>query len=66
MRVYAEDTAAGFVPAPGHIHSLRVPSIDCRVESAVLEGNFTDVCVRHFNFCSVVQTFNYAFSLCKR
>jgi 3-methylcrotonyl-CoA carboxylase alpha subunit len=43
MRVYAEDTAAGFVPAPGLVHALRTPSIDCRVESAVIEGDLVSV-----------------------
>jgi hypothetical protein len=38
MRVYAEDTGAGFVPAPGLVHALKLPSIDCRVESAIIEG----------------------------
>lgn len=41
MRVYAEDTTDGkFIPAPGHVHSLKIPDIDCRVESAVIEGLF--------------------------
>ncbi|CAG7832794.1 unnamed protein product [Allacma fusca] len=42
MRIYAEDTAAGFVPAPGRVHSLRLPS-DCRVESAIIEGDEVSV-----------------------
>jgi len=40
MRIYAEDTSAGFVPAPGVVHTLKFPTSDCRVESAVLEGNW--------------------------
>lgn len=40
MRVYAEDTAAGFVPAPGNVHAMRVPGGDARVESAIIEGNW--------------------------
>jgi len=43
MRVYAEDTAAGFVPAPGLVHALKTPSIDCRVESAIIEGDEVSV-----------------------
>lgn len=42
MRVYAEDTAAGFVPAPGSVHALHTPS-NCRVESAVIEGDEVSV-----------------------
>jgi len=43
MRVYAEDVAAGFVPAPGHIHAMRVPGGDARVESAIIEGDTVSV-----------------------
>jgi len=38
MRVYAEDTAAGFVPAPGNVHTLKAPKMECRIESAIVEG----------------------------
>jgi 3-methylcrotonyl-CoA carboxylase alpha subunit len=43
MSVYAEEVGAGFVPAPGHIHAMRVPGGDARVESAIVEGDTVSV-----------------------